>query len=107
MIGGHLKKGVGMATVQGVETRKFDVEIDAKQALIALAQELCVYHYFRNNYGQYYKIKDNKIYSYDDVSYHGSPSYEETLDSDNEATVNNYRLINEIAKTNNFELSWY
>lgn len=96
-----------MAIVQGTETRKFDVVIDKNEALRALAEELCVYHYFRNNYGQYYKIKDNKIYSYDDVSYHGSPSYEETLNSDNVLTVNNYRLIKELAEINNINLSWY
>lgn len=89
-----------MATVKAKETREFNVEINEKQALVALAQELEVYHYFKSTYGQYYKIKENKIYRYEDVSYHGSSCYEEYLDCDNEIVARNYELIDELATLN-------
>lgn len=96
-----------MALVNGIERKTVSFDIDKKQALAALAQELKIYKYFRICHGQYYKVKDNKIYSYEDVSYHGSPSYEERLDSDNELLVSNYELICKLSKINDIDLKWY
>ena len=96
-----------MATVQGIETRKFNVDIDKKEALRALAEELGVYVYFKSYNGQYYNVKDGKIFSYCDTSYHGSPDYEESLACEDEAKVKNYQLINELANLNDIYLRHY
>lgn len=96
-----------MAIVQGVETRKFDVEINKNEALRALAAELGVYGYFTSSGSHYYDVKDNKIYSYYDTSYHGSPDYEETLACDDKIKVRNYLLIEELANLNEINLSHY
>jgi hypothetical protein len=93
-----------MATVTEIETRKFDIEINENDALRALAEELKVYEYFARNYGQYYEVEGDKIYSYCDVSYHGSSDYEKSIACSNPMTTKNYQLIEELARMNNINL---
>jgi hypothetical protein len=104
---GLVKEGAKMAIVQGIETRKFDVEIDKEDALNALAKELHMYNFFRMSHGQYYKVEENKLYSFEDVSYHGSPCYEKTLIAEDTKTIRNYELIKELADLNDINILHY
>jgi len=96
-----------MALVEGIETKTVKFDIDKTQALKALAQELNVYEYFKNQTNGYYKVEDEKIYYFYDISYHGSPYYEKTLCNDNKTAARNYELISELCKLNNIRLEWY
>jgi hypothetical protein len=93
-----------MAKIEGIEKREVIIEVTKEAAFEALSRELGVYSYLKSYRDDYYAIKNNSLVYFTDVSYHGSPHYEEKVVTYDPVVIKNFQILKELAKINEIYL---
>lgn len=69
--------------------RTVEVDVSMEEIIECLKEKCGV----RESHDCYYSVSDNKLYKHTDVSYHGSPVYEDTLVSEDPNVIIMYESI--------------